>query len=34
MLYTPRTMDELDVIWQLIVDSYNYVTGRSITAKA
>lgn len=32
MLYTPRTMAELDVIFHLIVDSYNYVTGRSINA--
>jgi phospholipase/carboxylesterase len=30
MLYTPRTMQELDVIFQLVVDSYNYVTGRSV----
>jgi len=32
MLYTPRTMEELDVIFQLIVDSYNYVTGRNVNA--
>src|SRR5512143_3585379 len=32
MLYTPRTMEELDVVVALIVDSYNYVTGRSIDA--
>ena len=30
MLYTPRTLAELDTIFQLIVDSYNYVTGRSV----
>ena len=34
MLYTPRTLAELDTIFQLIVDSYNYVTGRAITADA
>ncbi len=34
MLYTPRTMDELDVIFQLIVDSYNFVTGRAVAAAA
>jgi hypothetical protein len=34
MLYTPRTPAELDTIFQLIVDSYNYVTGRSIAAEA
>lgn len=32
MLYTPRTMEELDVIFQLVVDSYNFVTGRSVNA--
>ncbi|MGH2373772.1 MAG: luciferase family protein [bacterium] len=30
MLYTPRTLEELDVIFQLIVDSYNFVTGRAV----
>ncbi len=34
MLYTPRTSAELDTIFQLIVDSYNYVTGRSVAADA
>lgn len=32
MLYTPRTMEELDVIFQLIVDSYNFVTGQTVNA--
>ena len=32
MLYTPRTLEELDVIFQLIVDSYNFVTGRKVNA--
>ena len=32
MLYTPRTLDELDVIFQLIVDSYNFVTGQKVNA--
>lgn len=32
MLYTPRTMRELDIVFILIVDSYNYVTGRSVDA--
>jgi phospholipase/carboxylesterase len=27
MLYTPRTMEELDVVMALVVDSYNFVTG-------
>lgn len=32
MLYTPRTLEELDTIFQLIVDSYNFVTGRTVIA--
>ena len=32
MLYTPRTMEELNVIFQLVVDAYNYVTGRVVNA--
>jgi len=32
MLYTPRSMEELDVVVALVVDSYNFVTGRSIDA--
>lgn len=32
MLYTPRDMAELDVIFQLVVDSYNFVTGRQVEA--
>ncbi len=28
MLYTPRSKEELDTVFQLIVDSYNFVTGR------
>ncbi len=32
MLYTPLDMQELEVIFQLIVDSYNFVTGRAVSA--
>lgn len=32
MLYTPLDMQELGVIFQLIVDSYNFVTGRAVSA--
>ena len=32
MLYTPRSMEDLDVIFQLIVDSYNFNTGQNIQA--
>ena len=31
MLYTPRTMEELDVVMALVVDSYNFVTGAAGT---
>lgn len=30
MLYTPLSMDEVDITFQLIVESYNYVTGRTV----
>ena len=32
MLYTPLDMQELNVVFQLIVDSYNFVTGRAVSA--
>ena len=32
MLYTPLSMEELDITFQLIVESYNYVTGGTIQA--
>ena len=30
MLYTPRSKEELDTVFQLVVDSYNFVTGREL----
>lgn len=30
MLFTPQSMSELDIVFQLIVESYNHVTGRTI----
>lgn len=33
MLFTPQTMAELAVIFQLIVDSYNFITGREVDAQ-
>lgn len=30
MLYTPQTFEELETVLQLIVDSYNFVTGSSV----
>ena len=32
MLFTPQSMEELDVTFQLIVESYNHVTGRAVQA--
>ena len=32
MLYTPITMEELEVTFQLIVESYNHVTGENLQA--
>lgn len=31
MLYTPQSLDELDVTLQLILDGYNFVTGQAVT---
>lgn len=28
LLYTPRDLGELEVVWGLLLDSYTYVTGR------
>ncbi|MBX2868005.1 MAG: hypothetical protein KTR18_04995 [Acidiferrobacterales bacterium] len=30
MLYTPQSREELDVVFQLILESYNYVTGKRL----
>ncbi len=32
MLYTPLSMEELDITFQLIVESYNHVTGQTVQA--
>ena len=32
MLYTPQSLNELDVTFQIIVDGYNYVTGQNLLA--
>ena len=32
MLYTPQSFEELEITFQLIVESYNYVTGLSLDA--
>ena len=32
MLYTPQSMAELEVTFQLVVDGYNYVTGQAVRA--
>ena len=30
MIYTPQSMEELQIVIQLVLDSYNYVTGQSL----
>ena len=30
MLYTPQTIAELNIVFQLIVEAYNYVTGQEV----
>lgn len=30
MIYTPETLDELDVTMQLVVDAYNFITGAKL----
>lgn len=32
MLYTPQTIEELNVVFQLIVEAFNYVTGQEVQA--
>lgn len=32
LLYTPQSLEELDVVFQLILDSYYYITGRNLEA--
>jgi phospholipase/carboxylesterase len=32
MLFTPQSMEELDITFQLIVESYNFVTGQTVQA--
>ena len=32
MLYTPQSMEELEITFQLIVESYNHVTGQAVQA--
>ncbi len=34
MVYTPETLDELDITMRLIVDAYNYVTGADLDPEA
>jgi len=33
MLYTPQTMEEINVVFQLIVEAFNYVTGQQLDPK-
>lgn len=33
MIYTPMSEAELEVVFQLVLDSYNYVTGKSLKTR-
>ncbi len=33
MIYTPQTADELDVVFELVLDSYAFITGRALGAE-
>jgi phospholipase/carboxylesterase len=30
MIYTPQSADELEVVFELVLDSYNFITGRTL----
>lgn len=30
LIYTPQTMDELRIVFQLVIESYNHITGKKI----
>jgi hypothetical protein len=32
MLFTPQSMEELDITFQLVIESYNFVTGQAVPA--
>ena len=32
MIYTPGSMDEMGTVFQLILGSYNFVTGRDLAS--
>jgi hypothetical protein len=32
IIFTPQSMSELDIVFQLVVESYNHVTGKNIQA--
>jgi hypothetical protein len=32
MIFTPQSMSELDIVFQLVIESYNHVTGQTIQA--
>lgn len=32
MLYSPQSEAELEIVFQLTVESYNFVTGRDVVA--
>jgi hypothetical protein len=32
MIYTPGSMDEMEAVFQLVLGSYNFVTGRDLVS--
>lgn len=32
MIYTPNSMDELEVVFRLVLESYNFVTGQDVAS--
>lgn len=33
MIYTPQSSHELDVVFELVLDSYNFITGRALSGE-
>ncbi|MGI9502633.1 MAG: luciferase family protein [Geminicoccaceae bacterium] len=33
MIYTPQSADELEIVFELVLDSYNFVTGRTVSGE-
>jgi len=33
MVYTPETLDEVDITIQILVDAYNFIVGATLDAR-